>query len=260
MILLFTGTSSSVRINCTALVLLAHPFTIGNPVNHFPIYQPSEDRVAEIAKAYAEENNPLGVHYDASKEVRAKGAGFYQFSADEETRRAQLEELKASREETERTRQQLGAEDVRPGEVEGMRDGDGAGSGKSRAMEKRKRELEERRKLVEAKRRKLKQGDATPTIPADSEPTEPTIKIPHETSIEPATSMSTSVEIHSVRNTGTTKAVDVPSDPFAALEAQSTTVTQKQVKNKTKPASDEADDFLAQLEHEFLGSRNKKPS
>ncbi|KAF7970840.1 hypothetical protein HWV62_22796 [Athelia sp. TMB] len=61
---------------------------IYNPVNHFPIYEPSAERVAAVNEALSEANNPLGVHYDASAEVRAKGAGFYQFSGDEDTRRS----------------------------------------------------------------------------------------------------------------------------------------------------------------------------
>ena len=77
-----------------------------NPVDHYPTYQPSEERVAEIEASLAEENNPLNIHYDASQEVRAKGAGFYQFSGDEETRRRQMEELKRAREETEKTREE----------------------------------------------------------------------------------------------------------------------------------------------------------
>ncbi|KAG5720892.1 hypothetical protein E4T56_gene8796, partial [Termitomyces sp. T112] len=80
---------------------------IRNPVNHFPIYEPSAERVAEITAKFAEENNPLNNHYDASRENRAKGAAFYQFSGDEETRRKQMEELKAAREETGQMRQEL---------------------------------------------------------------------------------------------------------------------------------------------------------
>jgi len=124
--------------------------TKDNPVNHFPVYEPDAARVADIEKEFAEENNPLNIHYDASKEVRAKGAGYYQFSADEEIRQRQMEELKNAREETGKTRAELGAVDLRPGEVEGMN----GGTGKSAALEKRKRDLEERRRLVDAKRRK----------------------------------------------------------------------------------------------------------
>ncbi len=116
----------------------------GNPVNFFPVYEPSSDRVAAIQAAAAEENNPLNIHYDADREVRAKGAGFYQFSADEETRKEQMEELRQARHETEMTRQELGAVDLKAGEVEGMQEAPNAL--RSRAIEKRKRELEERRK------------------------------------------------------------------------------------------------------------------
>src|ERR1700730_13872286 len=111
--------------------------SLDNPVNHFPIYEPSAERVAEVAKAYSEANNPLGVHYDASREVREKGAAYYQLSGDEETRKRQLEELMSARQETERTRQETGAVNVKPGEIEGMREDLSVGA-RSRAMEKRK--------------------------------------------------------------------------------------------------------------------------
>ena len=146
-----------------------------NPVNFFPVYEPSSDRVAAIQAAAAEENNPLNIHYDADREVRAKGAGFYQFSADEETRKRQMEELQQARNETEKTRQELGAVDLKAGEVEGMQDAPNAL--RSRAIEKRKRELEERRKLVEAKRRKLQTGNqplaaaTQPPAPSSEPPT-----------------------------------------------------------------------------------------
>lgn len=144
--------------------------------------------MAAIQAAAAEENNPLDTHYDASREVRAKGAGFYQFSADEETRKRQMEELQQARHETEKTRQELGAVDLKAGEVEGMAQQDDAPNAlRSRAIEKRKRELEERRKLVEAKRRKklLPDGNKTPAAaatmrqqpPAPSSE-EPTVAVP----------------------------------------------------------------------------------
>ncbi|KAK9477563.1 hypothetical protein V1514DRAFT_333643 [Lipomyces japonicus] len=40
------------------------------------------------------------VHYDASKEIRTKGVGFYDFSQDAESRSKEMEELKNMREET----------------------------------------------------------------------------------------------------------------------------------------------------------------
>ena len=223
---------------------------LGNPVNHFPTYQPSEERVTEIAKAFAEENNPLGVHYDASREIRAKGAGFYQFSADEETRKVQMQELDALREETAKTRQELGAVDIKPGDIEGMRDGEApgtVGATKSRAMEKRKRDLEERRNMIEAKRKKLKLHDGAAS------------RVNANTASE-APSLST----HSATQPMEVKKLDVvqptiSSDPFAALESQALSSNIKE-KKKAVPATSEADTFLADLEQEFLGSRIKKHS
>ncbi len=124
------------------------------------------DRVAAIQAAAAEENNPLNQHYDASREVRAKGAGFYQFSADDEARKKQMEELRQARQETESTRQELGAVDLKAGEAEGMQAD--TSTLRSRAIEKRRRELEERRKAVEAKRRKLQIGDTSSAAPTRS--------------------------------------------------------------------------------------------
>ncbi|CDO72466.1 hypothetical protein BN946_scf184980.g7 [Trametes cinnabarina] len=204
------------------------PYVIYNPVNHFPTFEPSQDRVEKIRAQFAEENNPLNIHYDATREVRAKGAGFYQFSADEETRRKQMEELRKAREETERTRAETRAEDLRPGEIEGLNVGaeDTAGPFKSRAMEKRKREIEERRKLLEAKRRKI----ASP-----KEPKEDTT--PRLTGSEPA------------------KTPPASSDSFAILEAQS-----KEPKSQAKavdPTLDPADAFLAQLEHDIIAGKRR---
>jgi Domain of unknown function (DUF4078) len=42
--------------------------------------------------------------YDAQREIRTKGVGFYTFSKDEEERKAQMEELKRLREQTETAR------------------------------------------------------------------------------------------------------------------------------------------------------------
>ena len=206
--------------------------------------------MAEITKAFSEENNPLGVHYDASREIRAKGAGFYQFSADEETRKAQMEELKASREETAKTRQELGAEDIKPGEVEGMRDGEAPGTigtTKSRAMEKRKRELEERRNMVEAKRKKLKlHGDAVSRVDTNT------------ASEAPSSSTHSGIQPMEIKGSDAPKPT-MPSDPFAALESQTLSSSVKG-KKKPVPATTEVDTFLADLEQEFLESRVKKHS
>ncbi|OJK05134.1 hypothetical protein ASPACDRAFT_110357 [Aspergillus aculeatus ATCC 16872] len=49
---------------------------------------------------------PEETHYDADAEVRNRGTGFYAFARDEETRRRQMEELRAAREETQREREE----------------------------------------------------------------------------------------------------------------------------------------------------------
>ncbi|KAF7330505.1 hypothetical protein MVEN_02490000 [Mycena venus] len=114
---------------------------IRNPVGHFPVYQPSADRVEQIEKDFSEANNPLGVHYDASAEVQSR-----------QKRRGKRRVLWM----------------FSPGEVEGMQD-PGSG-GKSRAMEKRKRELEERRKMLDAKRRKLATGKDSASTSTTAQP------------------------------------------------------------------------------------------
>ena len=208
--------------------------------------------MTEIAKAFAEENNPLGVHYDASREIRAKGAGFYQFSGDEETRKVQMQELNALREETTKTRQELGAEDIKPGDIEGMRDGEApgtAGALKSRAMEKRKRELEERRNMIEAKRKKLR--------PHDGAESRVNANIASE-----APSLSThSISLHMEVKMSDVTQPTISSDPFAALESQTPSSSIKEKKKAVSAtATTEADTFLADLEQEFLESRIKKHS
>ena len=207
--------------------------------------------MSEIEKAFAEENNPLGVHYDASREIRAKGAGFYQFSADEETRKAQMQELSALREETAKTRQELGAEDIKPGDIEGMRDGEAAGTTgatKSRAMEKRKRELEERRNMIEAKRKKLnlKLHDGA------------TSKVDGNVASD---SLSTHSGAQPMEVKSDVAQPTISSDPFAALESQALLSSIKGKKKAVSTtATTEVNTFLGDLEREFLGSRIKKHS
>jgi len=150
-----------------------------------------------------------------------------------------MEEFKKAREETEQARKEAGAEDVKPGEVEGMRGSGSISSVASRAMEKRKRDLEARRQLLEAKRRKLQSGQAVATETTKSDvPVGPSVDV-----------------------TAPTAPPSAPLDPFAALEAQSTTTRSKsdQEKPKTKVAQlSEADTFLQELEHDFMGSKSKK--
>lgn len=73
---------------------------------------------------------PAATHYDATREIRTKGVGFFQFSRDEETRKNEMESLAKEREETERGRQD-----------------------KEQERESRRREVEERRKLIEERRK-----------------------------------------------------------------------------------------------------------
>lgn len=215
-------------------------------MNHFPTFEPSQERIAEIQASLAEENNPLNIHYDASREVRAKGAGFYQFSGDEETRKRQMEELRKAREETEKTREEVGAVDVRPGEVEGLAAVNGAASGagtqKSRALEKRKRELEERRKLLEAKRRKKNPAAATPE-PSDETPV---FSMPPDS--------PTDGPEHPPDHTSPARKAPASTDPFASLEARTLGRDAKGKAKATAPIND-ADDFLASLERDILGRK-----
>lgn len=151
-----------------------------------------------------------------------------------------MEELRKAREDTEKTRAEVGAVDVRPGEVEGMVDTEQAGEGvtegseglkgkekvlaaRSRAMEKRKRELEERKKLIEAKRRRVHSGGGDAQVP------------------KPSTVV-----------------------PFAALESSSTSEASTNTKGKGKRGWDQkltdttvlaADDFLSQLEKDLTKGR-----
>lgn len=76
---------------------------------------------------------PEEVHYDASKEVRSKGVGFYQFSKDSEGRKKEMDALEKEREETERLRME------REKEREEIR-------------AKKSSNIEERRKLIAEKR------------------------------------------------------------------------------------------------------------
>ncbi|TFK47864.1 hypothetical protein OE88DRAFT_1636114 [Heliocybe sulcata] len=216
---------------------------LDNPINHLPIYEPSQERIAQIESTLSEESNPLNIHYDASAEVRAKGAAFYQFSGDEETRQRQMDELRQARDETARVRREAGAVDVPAGEVEGMREVEG---GRSRAMEKRKREIEERRKAVEAKRRKVKGGAADIGV--------------QEGAASVVLSMGDAAGSDSPPPKAHVSMAVQESDPFAAVEAYYVSPRRKgKGEGMPKPESaapvNPADDFLAQLEMDMLKRR-----
>ncbi len=72
---------------------------------------------------------PEEVHYDASKEVRSKGVGFYSFSKDSEGRKREMEALERERAETERGRRE-----------------------REERKEAKKKQVEERKKAIAAKR------------------------------------------------------------------------------------------------------------
>ncbi|KAL8825685.1 MAG: hypothetical protein Q9191_004262 [Dirinaria sp. TL-2023a] len=72
---------------------------------------------------------PEAVHYDASKEIRSKGVGFYAFSQDAENRAKEMEDLGRERRETERL----------------TREREGRKEAKKRMVEERKREIAKRR-------------------------------------------------------------------------------------------------------------------
>jgi len=117
------------------------PYLVHGNASHFPTYQQSDERVAEIREKFAED--PLTKHYDATQDVRMKGAAYYRFSGDEEERQRQMDELRSVRDDTVQARTETGAADVPPE------------TSTSRAAEKRKRDIEERRRAIDAKRRKV---------------------------------------------------------------------------------------------------------
>ncbi|KAI4245549.1 MAG: hypothetical protein LQ352_006547 [Teloschistes flavicans] len=78
---------------------------------------------------------PPDEHYDASKEIRSKGVGFYAFSKDEAARKREMEDLERVRAETERVKK---AQEER--------------------KEQRRREIEDRRREI-AKKREEKLAD-----------------------------------------------------------------------------------------------------
>ncbi|KAL8726682.1 MAG: hypothetical protein Q9166_006550 [cf. Caloplaca sp. 2 TL-2023] len=88
------------------------------------------EQMAQLAKKRDRSlTPPPETHYDASKEIRSKGVGFYQFSKEEGERKREMEELEAQRGETERMKRE-----------------------QEERREKRRREVEERRRVISKKR------------------------------------------------------------------------------------------------------------
>ncbi|KAF2748048.1 hypothetical protein M011DRAFT_383932, partial [Sporormia fimetaria CBS 119925] len=90
----------------------------------------AEQMAALAAKRDKELTPPPDEHFDANREKRQRGTGFFQFSKDEEERKEQMANLEKER---------LGTE---------------------KARENRKKQLEERKRLVEERRRKIKEKRA----------------------------------------------------------------------------------------------------
>ncbi|KAH7341669.1 hypothetical protein B0J17DRAFT_647460 [Rhizoctonia solani] len=129
------------------------PDVVYGRATHFPIYEPSNERRAAIEASLIEE--PLVDRYDASKDNRAAGAAFYQFSADEETRRKQMEDLKQARVDTVIARAEVDTALSRTELGDSGPQDSNLTKATSRAVEKRRQELEDRRKMLDAKRRKM---------------------------------------------------------------------------------------------------------
>ena len=92
----------------------------------------TENKMEELArKRDRSATPPPASHYDASKEIRSKGVGFYAFSKDEELREQEMRDLEGERKETERLRKE-----------------------REEKKEARKREIEVRREEVARKRAK----------------------------------------------------------------------------------------------------------
>ena len=94
-----------------------------------PDVQASSAMANLAAKRDRSATPPEEVHYDATKEVRSKGVGFYQFSKDKDARDREMRQLEKDREETIRRERE-----------------------REERKQKKLNELEERRKRIKAKR------------------------------------------------------------------------------------------------------------
>ena len=90
-------------------------------------------QMADIAAKRDHDTPPPDVHFDSKQEIRQKGVGFMQFSADAEERKKQMDNLEKERKETEARRSEA-----------------------AKRKDDRKREIEERRKKLQAKRTEKK--------------------------------------------------------------------------------------------------------
>ncbi len=91
-----------------------------------PVAQKMEDLAQKRDRSLTP---PEMKHYEADKEIRGKGVGFYSFSKEEGTREEEMRSLERERAETERVRRE-----------------------RESVKEKRKKEIEERKRAIGEKR------------------------------------------------------------------------------------------------------------
>jgi hypothetical protein len=91
------------------------------------------DKMADIAAKRDNDTPPPDEHFDSSKDIRTKGVGFMQFSADAEERKKQMDNLEAERRETEARRAEA-----------------------AKRKEDRRKDVEERRRKILEKRTEKK--------------------------------------------------------------------------------------------------------
>ncbi|KAI9644498.1 hypothetical protein NHQ30_006519 [Ciborinia camelliae] len=116
---------------------LIHGDTIQTSAFTHALDASTEEKMAALArKRDRSPTPPEQLHYEADREVRSKGQGFYSFSKDERVRAEEMASLERMRGETERGR------------------GD-----RERGKDRRRREVEERRRVLGEKRAK-RQADA----------------------------------------------------------------------------------------------------
>ncbi|KAM3447215.1 hypothetical protein MY3296_008951 [Beauveria thailandica] len=109
----------------------------GDAIQAMAFHPDDPDKMEALArKRDRSATPPEPKHYDADKEVRSKGVGFYKFSRDEDARQREMRALEDERKRTEAQRQ-----------------------AREEQKAARKREIEERRKALEA-RRARKQADS----------------------------------------------------------------------------------------------------
>lgn len=109
----------------------------GDAVQTMAFNPDDPDKMDELARKRDRSATPPELkHYDADKEIRSKGVGFYKFSKDEESRQREMESLKEERGQTEEQRKVRDEQKL-----------------------KRRKEIEERRNALVAKKAK-RQADS----------------------------------------------------------------------------------------------------